>query len=106
MSALDEIELMVVSVPKKTDESLSEGLLNEGRTYDDSTEFTEDLHNVGSKILDLKKIIRQPRWMQWMELTDHNFNTTTVAFNKELHDKLVALDTAFDNLEAELLRAE
>lgn len=106
MSALDEMELMVVSVPKKTDEGLNESVLTEGRTYDDSSEFTEDLHSVGGKILDLKKLIRQPRWMQWMEVTDHNFNTTTVAFNKELHDKLVALDGAYNNLEAELLRAE
>jgi len=106
MDTMDEMELMVASAAPEKSDKMDESLLAEGKNYDDSSEFTDELHKVGSKILELKSIIRQPRWINWMQVTDHNFGTTCVSLNNDMHGKLVELDKAYDALEEELLRAE
>jgi hypothetical protein len=56
--------------------------------YADSSEFTNDLETVRSLVSQIKKIIDQPRWMNWMRVTDENYSTyceaKAIAFNKGL----------------------
>jgi hypothetical protein len=96
---MTEVELMVTST---TPTKMNEGLLNEGKDYSDSGEFTEELFAVGAHIQDMKKIVRMPRWNAWMVSTDHNFGTTSVSLSNDFATKLSELDKAFDALEDEL----
>lgn len=99
---MDEVEVMVASGAGK--EEVAESL-TEGKEYSDSSEFTDELHKVGGKILELKSIIRSPRWVNWMQVTDHNFGTNCMELNNTVHTELNELDKAYDTLEDELLKA-
>jgi hypothetical protein len=76
--------------------------INEAKDYDDSGDFTDELFVVSDHINKVKQIARQPRWNNWMQVTDDNFSTSCVALNNDFIEKLKELDTAFDALENEL----
>lgn len=76
--------------------------LTEAKDYDDSGDFTDDLFSVSDHINKVKQSIRQPRWSNWMQVTDDNFGTSCVALNADVVAKVKELDTAFDALENEL----
>jgi hypothetical protein len=101
--ALTDIEVELMSgeaIPaKKLGESLQ---LNEVKDYADSGDFTDDLFGVSEHINKMKQTVRQPRWSNWMRVTDDNFSTSSSALNDDFVAKLKELDTAFDALENEL----
>lgn len=103
-----EAEAMIMQVAEgQVDRQVDGDVLTEGNlNYSDSADFTEDLTAVGSRVHDIKKIVRQPRWKAWMHTTDQNFDTSTVALEKDFAEKMLALDKAYDALEDELIRAE
>lgn len=87
-------------------EDLKEGLIVEGKDYEDSGDFTDELFTVADHINKMKQIVRQPRWMNWMRVTDDNFGTSAAALNQDFTAKLKEVDTAFTALENELHSAE
>lgn len=80
--------------------------LTEAKDYSDSGEFTDELFDISSHISKMKQITRQPRWTNWMQVTDDNYSTSCVALNKDFAVKLGELDKAFDSLEDELHNAQ
>lgn len=96
---MTEAELMISS------SNLNEGLrgpISESKDYDDSGDFTDELHRVDSNIAELKNITSQPRWTNWMQVTDDNYNTSCVALNDAFVKKLRELDKALGDLEDDL----
>jgi hypothetical protein len=86
---------------------LNEEVLAEAKAeYDNPSDFAEDLSSVGTALLDLKKIIRSPRWKAWMTATDTNNSSSCAALATDLADSLTALDKAYDALEDELQSTE
>lgn len=95
-----EVELMSgEAIPAK---QLGEGQLNEIKDYSDSGDFTDDLFGVSEHINKMKQTVRQPRWANWMRVTDDNFSTSAASLNEDFVAQLKVLDTAFDALENEL----
>lgn len=85
------------------DRKVTEGVkINEAKDYSDSGEFTDELFSVSDHINKIKQTVRQPKWTNWMQVTDDNFGTSSVALNADVVTKLKELDTAFDALENEL----
>jgi len=76
--------------------------LTEAKDYEDSGDFTDELFTVGDHIAKMKQTTRQPRWTNWMKVTDDNFSTSCDALNKDFTEALKVLDKAFDALEDEL----
>lgn len=77
-----------------------------GTEYADSAEFTSELMDLGGIILNAKRIMKSPRWLKWMHLTDDNFDTNTVKLNADAQFALNKLDEAFAALEKALYDAE
>jgi len=98
-----EVDLMAAEADAvKEDKAPAGKSLTEAKDYDDSGDFTDDLFSVSDHINKVKQSIRQPRWSNWMQVTDDNFGTSCVALNKDVVEKVKELDTAFDALENEL----
>jgi hypothetical protein len=100
-SGLKDDESFVVR--PKFDEALETlGTLLEGKDYSDSAEFTEEFYGMISKVNDIKRIVKAPRFMNWMKVTDHNFDTTCVEGGKAVVAAVDALHSAVNDLENQL----
>lgn len=91
---------------KEAAEFESMASLLEGKNYADSSEFTEEFYGISNKILDIKRVVKSQRWMDWMRVTDHNYNTECVAHAKEVTSATDALYKAFDELEGQIDAAD
>ncbi len=101
-----EVELMAIEAEAaKEGAPTTSKALAEAKDYDDSIDFTEELSSVATHINNIKQVVHQPRWSNWMQLTDDNFSTSCEALNEDLIDKVMALDDAFIALENELQAA-
>ncbi len=97
---MTEAEAMIMQVAEgQVDEG--EPLL-EGKSYSDSAEFTEEFYGMHNKLLDIKRIVKSDRWMDWMKVTDHNHLTNCVESAKRVVEATGELYTAFDELEGQL----
>lgn len=90
-------------VETQVDEGL-ETLLKEGMDYQDSAEFTEEFYSMVSKVNDIKKVVKAPRFMKYCVSTDHNFGTdcasaasNVVAALDALYHSVVALEQEIDS---------
>ncbi len=98
-----EVDLMAAEADAvKEGTQVTNKALTEAKNYEDSGDFTDDLFDVGDHINKVKQSIRQPRWSNWMQVTDDNYGTSCAALNKDLVEKVMELDTAFTALEHEL----
>lgn len=90
-------------VRPKFDEALETlGALLEGKDYADSAEFTEEFYGMVQKVNDIKRIVKAPRFMNWMKVTDHNFDTTCVEGGKAVVAAVDTLHSAVNDLESQL----
>lgn len=100
---MTEAEAMVMQVAEsQVDEG--EALL-EGKNYEDSAEFTEEFYGVVQKVNDIKRVVKAPRFMGWMKVTDHNFDTSCEEMGQAVISAVDALHTAVHTLEAEIDKA-
>jgi len=76
-------------------------MLGEGKVYGDSADFTEEFYGLHQKVNDIKSVVKSPRWMGWMKITDHNFDTNCEEAGHDVVEATDALSAAFNTLEAE-----
>ena len=74
---------------KKLDESAEE--------YDDSAEFTDAWTGAEADFDKVFKVINDPRFLNWMKITDDNYGTRCAA---AFHGIKTALDSAKDSFDA------
>lgn len=81
--------------------------LKEAKDYSDSGDFTDefygDLHGAVRKV---EHIVKAPRWMNYMKMTDVNFGTNTVPAAKALIEALGDLKLALRQIDAEFDKAD
>lgn len=76
-----EAEVMIMQVVESRDDLIDSMIeanhqrLTEGKNYDDSAEFTDEFYGIVQKVNDIKRVVKAPRFMNWMKATDHNFGT-------------------------------
>ncbi len=97
---MTEAEAMIMQVAEGQVEE-GEALL-EGKDYSDSAEFTDEFYGMISKVNDIKRIVKAPRFMSWMKVTDHNFDTNCEQLGRAVIDATDALHTAVNELEDNL----
>jgi hypothetical protein len=101
---MTEAEALVMQVAEGED---ADGLLlTEGaKDYADSAEFTDEFHDLMGKVNDIKRIVKAPRWMDYMVTTDHNFDTSCESAGATVAQAVTALDKAVAALEDEIDKA-
>lgn len=70
--------------------------------YEDSAEFTAELSELQSLGESIEKILKQPRFAQWIKLTNQNFDTACDAQYQQVQTEIERFNDALDNLSNEL----
>ncbi len=97
---MTEAEAMVMQVAEG---QVDEGdVLLEAKDYSDSAEFTEEFYTMISKVNDIKRVVKAPRFMNWMKVTDHNFDTNCEQLGRAVVEATDALHQAVNDLEDNL----
>lgn len=97
---LMDAEMLVMQMNEE--QSLSEATGN----YDGSVDFTAELNKLEARVVDVKTIVKNPRWIQYLKATDNNFGTNCEGIGKDVISSLNELDASLSELEDELDRAE
>lgn len=97
---MGEAEMMVMQVAEG---QVDQGdVLLEAKDYSDSAEFTEEFYTMISKVNDIKRVVKAPRFMNWMKVTDHNFDTNCEQLGRAVVEATDALHQAVNDLEDNL----
>ena len=78
----------------------------EGQHYDDSSTFTDEFYGVCADVQKMKKILKSPKWMNWMKSTDQNFDVEVVPLARDAISALNALDRALAEISHEFDKAD
>ncbi len=96
---LMEAEMLLSQVDES--EELDGEPLTEGMSYSDSAEFTDEFYTVMSKVNDIEKVIKHPRWMSYMKTTDTNYGTECEGHAQDAKSAVTALKSAMNNVNEE-----
>ena len=82
-----------------------EDLLLEAKEYSDSSDFTDEFYGIVQQVAKMKQAIKNPRWMNWMKITDTNFGTDTQTSASSAITAINSLDAQLSDLDNELDKA-
>jgi len=81
------------------------GFFSEAKNYSDSGEFTDEFYDLFAQVTKMKKVMKNPKWMEYMKASDRNLGSMTEGAAKDaikaitaLEDSLKAIDREFDKL--------
>lgn len=81
------------------------GFFSEAQQYSDSGEFTDEFYSLFEQVTKMKKIMKNPKWMEYMQMTDRNFDTACAGPAREairavsdLENALHEIDDEFDRI--------
>lgn len=80
------------------------GFFQEARSYSDSGEFTEEFYELFAQVTKMKKIMKHPKWLDWMQMTDRNFDSNTEDPAKQAIHAIVDLENALTDIDREFDR--
>jgi hypothetical protein len=80
------------------------GFFQEARSYSDSGEFTEEFYELFNQVTKMKKIMKHPKWLDWMESTDRNADTNTEGHARDAIRAIVDLEAALTDIDHEFDR--
>jgi len=79
------------------------GFFSEAKQYSDSGEFTDEFYDLFAQVTKMKKIMKHPKWIEYMKATDRNMSTMTEGSARDaikavtdLEDHLKDIDREFD----------
>lgn len=82
------------------------GFFQEARLYSDSGEFKDEFYELFAQVTKMKKVMKHPKWLEYMKATDRNFDADTEGPAKsairavtDLEDALTEIDRQFDRLD-------
>lgn len=82
------------------------GFFSEAKQYSDSGEFTDEFYQLFEQVTKMKKIMKHPKWIEYMKATDRNYGTNTEGAAREaighiasLEDALHTIDREFDQVD-------
>jgi hypothetical protein len=81
------------------------GFFSEAKQYSDSGEFTDEFYDLFAQVTKMKKVMKHPKWIEYMRATDRNSDTMTEGSARDaikaitdLEDNLKDIDREFDRL--------
>jgi hypothetical protein len=102
---LMEAELLVSQVHEAQGSGSGSVLLEAKGDYSDSGEFTDEFFGLFDHLNKMKAVIKAPRWLEYMKMTDTNFGTSTVESALSTISALNSLDAALHDIDAEFDKA-
>ena len=82
-----------------------EDLLLEAKEYSDSSAFSDELFDLKKQVAGIQGVMKNPRWMNWMKITDTNFGTDTQTPASSAITAINSLDAQLSDLDNELDKA-
>lgn len=86
-------------------EATGPGFFSEAQHYEDSGEFTNEFYDIFHQVNKMKKIMKHPKWLEYMKATDRNFSTSTVSAARQALNAVTDLETALIEIDREFDRA-
>ena len=81
------------------------GFFSEAKQYSDSGEFTDEFYDVFAQVNKIKKIMKHPKWLEYMKASDRNLGTNVEGAAKDavraitdLENALIDIDRDFDRV--------
>lgn len=81
------------------------GFFTEAKGYSDSGEFTDEFYDLFTQSTKMKKVMKNPKWIEYMRLTDFNMGTSTVDLARDAIKAIVALEAALQAIDKEFDKA-
>jgi hypothetical protein len=80
------------------------GFFSEAKHYNDASEFSDEFYDLFAQVTKMKKVMKNPKWIEYMRAYDRMHNTMTEGSAKDaikaitdLEDHLKDIDREFDN---------
>ena len=81
------------------------GFFSEAKNYGDSGEFTDEFYDLFAQVTKMKKVMKHPKWLEYMKASDRNLGAKTEGSAKDaikaitdLEDNLHDIDREFDRI--------
>lgn len=81
------------------------GFFSEAKNYSDSGEFTDEFYDLFAQVTKMKKVMKHPKWLEYMKASDRTLGTITEGLAKDavksisdLEDNLRDIDREFDRI--------
>ena len=81
------------------------GFFSEAKQYSDSGEFSDEFYDLLQQVQKMKKIMKHPKWLEYMRATDRNFSTSTEGSAKDAMRAVTDLENALIDIDREFDRA-
>jgi hypothetical protein len=86
-------------------EAAGPGFFSEAKQYSDSGEFSDEFYDIFAQVNKMKKVMKNPKWMEYMKATDrnHSLSVTNAARDAlkavtDLENALIDIDRDFDRI--------
>jgi len=86
-------------------EATSGGFFTEAKGYSDSGEFTDEFYDLFAQVTKMKKVMKNPKWLEYMKMTDFNMSTETQGLARDAIKAIVALEASLQAIDKEFDRA-
>lgn len=96
---------ILISQMNEGQEAEGKMLTEASSDYEDSSDFTEEFMKLQSHVINVKSIVKSPRWMKWFKVTDTNFATDCEPIAREVVSSVNELASQIEQLEDELDKA-
>ena len=81
------------------------GFFSEAKQYEDSGQFTDEFYDLFAQVTKMKKIMKHPKWIEYMRAADRNANARTESAARDavravtdLENSLIDIDREFDRV--------
>ncbi len=78
------------------------GFFQEAKQYTDSGEFTDEFYDLFTQVTKMKKVMKNPKWVEYMRTTDRNFSASTEASARTAIKAVTELEDALTDIDREL----
>ena len=81
------------------------GFFSEAKQYSDSGEFTDEFYDLFAQVTKMKKVMKHPKWLDYMKATDRNTSSATEGSAKDAIRAITDLEDALHTIDREFDRA-
>jgi hypothetical protein len=81
------------------------GFFSEAKQYSDSSEFTDEFYSLFEQVTKMKKIMKNPKWLEYMKMADRNLDIATESAARDAIKAVSDLENALHDIDDEFDRA-
>jgi len=81
------------------------GFFQEARQYGDQSEFSDEFYDLLTQITKMKKVMKNPKWIDYMQTFDRQNDSSTEGPAKDAIAAITSLEDALTDIDREFDRA-